>query len=1185
MEAGEYTINALVINNITSISYRTYELSATDQYQSQPNPTVIQDVESLFRTQGCIAHFDTSRRIIWHFGVTRKENTTSPFSTGPSLPDNLDIPGVTLSPFFPVDLKPASFGAITVNDAYENFILALLGTVLAELVKRTGAIPLIALSLFSLPFAETPILLAPFGVRASSQGAPDIGLSHLDTGAAQTPDTQISRFQDTRSTRWRQVCSRLLQLKGIPAQVLDSCPCSASLPPISRLGGNLLLGRDESYDPLERAKAWFQEAPERGETAARRKENARQRCLPTGGKCRCLSGRCDVSDTPDAIQNPSAPTPSLDGVAATSPHTHPPSVAVTDTDVAIVVIDSSQPEPKSVPPKPESPVFAKPELRHARSVLGDDAKSGGKQRAPSIVKREHSPFDPDTVFKRVRTALYRPAHPGTSHPTRRRSVYDKVEFDALAAPVTSKYVNGGKYAFTWSPSKEDVNPKAPPTTDYLRRHGKNGKTLKGLPENHGALIARITTGLESSSINASPAKIEGLADLDIDDTSSVSDQDDTSVSSAEPFSPVKSAGPRKANNEDDLISHAASLRDVEVPDDSDPSFVLELPRLGRAWTAEMSVAKLFADPEPLTLQLNLPDGDMIAIAQILTEQAALGALEVQSDTALRKPPPACPVKRRQLASLSRQALRALQDSLPANLGGASECLLRAFSEIQDGTPPLGPPSRPLMPSRPVGGRDPSSSVPPTVYQIPPPHLEVKRAETRLSVLPSAALFWESLGFGPSMGPKDVRAACVFPGWDGMPDNAGAFLERLKSVYESMKLGSFETLESTDNIVDGLVRYDVDKISMTPGTVFPRISSALAERVELLCQALRGTTASSKNLQLSEAYKSSHMGKNSTPPNEVVLQLVPLDLICASFSVVIQSPASLVKLCLEVYDRCASFNGTTPAPSIMLEQVSPRFIDFSLQPTPSASVMHENSCIHVAYARSINGRWVTAAWTDSRGSQQMTASYCLGRKGRPIATPFTDVAHEIWETTHDLISMWKVHWRVVITKCGTMDADEMEFWTGLAQTESKARVSLVLMAVDTSPSVQLLPPAIRLNPSVSATFYTTPASTPQASILSPEQSGNPATPANAPTPSDANAADGATSDGILVDIMDQSWGCILGHRLNNSTSPTEINPALFSGYLIKRGGTKLEDPPVVMEVNVIYSDGTNPRQHEGCFARC
>ena len=153
---------------------------------------------------------------------------------------------------------------------------------------------------------------------------------------------------------------------------------------------------------------------------------------------------------------------------------------------------------------------------------------------------------------------------------------------------------------------------------------------------------------------------------------------------------------------------------------------------------------------------------------------------------------------------------------------------------------------------------------------------------------------------------------------------------------------------------------------------------------------------------------------------------------------------------------------------------------------------------------------------------------------------------------------------------------MEFWTGLAQTESKAKVSLVLVAVDTSPSLQLIPPAVRVSPGAAAALNSTPASTPQPSILSPEQSGNPPTPASAPTPGDATAE---SSDGVLVDTLDQTWGCVLSHRLSNSTAPAPLEPSLFSGYLVKRGGTGAEDPPVAMEVNLLYSDG-NPRHHEG-----
>jgi mediator of RNA polymerase II transcription subunit 13 len=140
-------------------------------------------------------------------------------------------------------------------------------------------------------------------------------------------------------------------------------------------------------------------------------------------------------------------------------------------------------------------------------------------------------------------------------------------------------------------------------------------------------------------------------------------------------------------------------------------------------------------------------------------------------------------------------------------------------------------------------------------------------------------------------------------------------------------------------------------------------------------------------------------------------------------------------------------------------------------------------------------------------------------------------------------------------------------------------------VQTDPSLRLLPASITLTPIANTTTsVATPVSTPQAlqsSIVSP---GDAATPArentSAATPIDGPAE--PDSDARLIDSTDQSWGAVLSHRLNNSNSLMELNPALISGYLIKRGGVNSDDPPIIMEVNILYSEVVgNPRTfHEG-----
>jgi mediator of RNA polymerase II transcription subunit 13, fungi type len=356
-------------------------------------------------------------------------------------------------------------------------------------------------------------------------------------------------------------------------------------------------------------------------------------------------------------------------------------------------------------------------------------------------------------------------------------------------------------------------------------------------------------------------------------------------------------------------------------------------------------------------------------------------------------------------------------------------------------------------------------------------------------------------------------------------------------------------------------------------IYPTDNSALLVHI---CSAFQ---------HLFNLYRKALSERRLTTANELVLQLIPLDLVSSSTSLAVPLPSEYFRLAMEVYDRCIDFVSSSSTPAIMLEQPLPKTIDFKLNATPSASLLQENTCLHVGYAQSIDDRWITATWTDNRGTQQMTASYCLGRKNEPISMPFSEVANEIWATTLDFIASKKIHWRIMIARVGVMDQSEVDFWTTLASAESDAQFSLTLIAVQTDPSLRLLPASITLIPNASsATSVATPVSTPQALQSSMVSPGDAATPAreiaSAATPIDGPAE--PDSDSRLIDYTDQSWGAVLSHRLNNSNSLMELNPALISGYLLKRGGVNSDDPPIIMEVNILYSEVVgNPRTfHEG-----
>ncbi|KAF5008298.1 hypothetical protein FDECE_5417, partial [Fusarium decemcellulare] len=871
-------------------------------------------------------------------------------------------------------------------------------------------------------------------------------------------------------------------------------------------------------------------------------------------------------------------------------------------------------EPTGPKPKPEvdDSVFAKPELKHARSSLNDELHQRSKTERPVSAKRGSSPFDPATVFKRVRASLISPTYEqhALQKPRRKSSIFEKVEFDPKLPLINKKYEQGGTFDFSRDHGTEKLrlDSNALSEAEYLERHGKLKPRVKKLPLPAGSSIKGLV-GIEAPTNHPSPPRLNGNLSAS-EDSDLESDGDDSSSVSPGPTSPVKSSVKRVVVD-DDALSQATTTKEAEPTEEvAEEQLAIELPRLSKPESPELLLSRFFSDPEPLNIDVGLSNQDFVEIAQIITEQAATGRLDIGMDHKSELTASLATMRGHEL-NIARASLQLLHNVVPSSLGGVIPVRLKGFLDLQD-LPLVGQPNR-LQP-RPIPGRDPNAEQlrANNLYQIPVPHLEVRRSETKLSVLPSSVSFWESLGLAPSWGTKDISALCIFPGWKGMSEQVGTFLGRLKSVYECLKLGTFNNLALTGELNDGVLPYEVDRISTSPDATVTGHGSALVESMEVLRSSLSDWKSREKNLVIYFVYSPDNpasiieactafyrcfddysdllAARRESPQNELVLQLVSSDLISSTTSLVVPSPAELTKLCMETYDRCtlfldAEFGGPAPAPAIMLEQPPPRLIDFKLASSPSQSLMHENSCLHVGYAESLDGRWITAAWTDNRGQQQATASYSVTRNrtlDRPMSHHKAAIMVEIWQTTLAMISIWKVHWRVIITKSGPMDQKEVEWWQTASSMDDKHAVTMILMTVDTNPSLQLIPPTVKIPHTATSAFYSTPVSTPQANIVSPEQTTTPATPmrdTNAPgaTPG-AESSNEADADSFLIDATDQTWGAVVGHRLGNSTTLLEVRPALVSGYLIKRTGTRVEDPPVVMEVNLVHTEAT-PRAYE------
>lgn len=196
----------------------------------------------------------------------------------------------------------------------------------------------------------------------------------------------------------------------------------------------------------------------------------------------------------------------------------------------------------------------------------------------------------------------------------------------------------------------------------------------------------------------------------------------------------------------------------------------------------------------------------------------------------------------------------------------------------------------------------------------------------------------------------------------------------------------------------------------------------AEAIVDLCAAF---------VALSEAYNQSPATQECEETHEIVLQIIPMECVLSDKSVPILSSTQFFHLSLELYEKCTLTDDKEgqfrpSAPCVLLEEPIPKRIPFILSPDPPQSLLHERSCLHIAYSCGVDDRWISVAWSDSRGGSRSCTSFCLVRKEFPSPRrSFDDVAQEIWERSVELVETQKGIWRFMLVKAGVMEMEETE----------------------------------------------------------------------------------------------------------------------------------------------------------------
>tara|TARA_R110002003_G_scaffold62_2_gene5564 strand:- start:15862 stop:19593 length:3732 start_codon:yes stop_codon:yes gene_type:complete len=587
--------------------------------------------------------------------------------------------------------------------------------------------------------------------------------------------------------------------------------------------------------------------------------------------------------------------------------------------------------------------------------------------------------------------------------------------------------------------------------------------------------------------------------------------------------------------------------------------------------------------------------ETIVVTQIVTDQIISATLDVLGeDESLENN-----AVQRSCAETRWQTT--MKDLFP----NATDCTVSALIALHDVFPDLSAQAKGQQRPPPRKPNE-SSAIPGNhIYQMHAPFIRVRRAETQWDLLPPSIAFWEPLGLAPVSAQKNVVAFCIYPHSDALRPILERFMLNLQLAYDTCKLGTHSRVETVIEYEGGLIPCKVNSQASTRdafkalrdtctqlGKLLAIQHSQIREQQDAKVDAFViymvnpfDTPSALWELcsafwTLFQAYGQGSPGRtdqNQKP--DLVLQVVPIKYL-ASFDVpVVLDASTYVNLAREVYDRCppsTSSADKTPlniykAPAFQLEESLPRSIQFKLMSEPPQDLLRENSYMHLAYAISLDGTWVTAAWTDSCGKSQAVVSYHLGTR------VFGEVAKEIWQTTIDILQSRRVQWRVCIAKAGAMDREELETWVLLITCPTQVNLFLTLLTVVEDSPYKFMPNTTTNSSATGQTSANTPGSTPQPGV-SPDQTVG-LTPAATPSADVPDPA--ADPEARLIDVTDETWGIILAHRLHNSNSTNQFSPALISGLLVKRGETHatsnsihhpIPDPqpgPIVVAVNILW----------------
>ena len=435
---------------------------------------------------------------------------------------------------------------------------------------------------------------------------------------------------------------------------------------------------------------------------------------------------------------------------------------------------------------------------------------------------------------------------------------------------------------------------------------------------------------------------------------------------------------------------------------------------------------------------------LINAAQIIAHQAVSGLL--RSETELSEE-----INLAGLDFLDRPIQKTMTHLLKTFFPANKRCNLKDYASLGEKNPASGSRDpvmlnpRNVKPTHVVGGL---TSTGRSIFKLDSPFTRVRRNGVSTELAASALSFWEELSLGPAHEPKDVDAFCVCPKSKCIEEGVMGFLTMIKGAYQSCNLGTHDLGASLTDYSERIVTVpmnakepdqflqDIAATCESFGTKLPELRLQNGTTVIYIVNPFKDQQYLPRLCDaLSRLPNSYGMAREKLRPekrDDLVMQIVPLDLVWSSEFIVVPSPAEYRRLAFEIYNQCpSSQSGQDPeldynsAPAICLAKAIPKTIDFKLASESSAPLTKSDNCVHVSYAWDTVSEWLVAIWTDNLGILSWRACYYLGRNVEKPWKPFFDVVKEILETSFDMLRPPNAPWHLFVCKDRLMLKQEKE----------------------------------------------------------------------------------------------------------------------------------------------------------------